>query len=84
MQTLVITNSPVDVSLVDVTTSAINVSLVDVTASEIVVPSSMTLVVVSNGSESRSCSTVVTSSDCSAVLSVKIRDRHVSTQPYSC
>ena len=83
MQTLVITNSPVDVSLVDVTTSAINVSLVDVTASEIVVPSSMTLVV-SNGSESRSCSAVVTSSDRSAVLSVKIRDRHVSTQPFSC
>jgi len=49
MQTLVITNSPVDVSLVDVTTSAINVSLVDVTASEIVAPSSKTLVVVSNG-----------------------------------
>jgi len=39
----------VDVSLVDVTTSAINVSLVDVTASEIVVPSSMTCVVVSDG-----------------------------------
>ena len=81
MQTLVITNSPVDVSLVDVTTSAINVSLVDVTASEIVVPSSMTLVVVSNGLESGLCSAVVTSTDCSEVRSVKIHDRHVSTQP---
>jgi len=69
----------VDVSLVDVATSAINVSLVDVTASEIVVPSSKTLVV-SNGSESRSCSAVVTSSDCSVVLSVKIHDRNVSTR----
>ena len=82
MQTLVITNSPVDVSLVDVT-SAINVSFVDVTASEIVVSSSMTLVDVSNGSETRSCSAVVTSSDCSVVLSVKIHDRNVSTQPFS-
>ena len=83
MQTLVITNSPVDVSLVDVTTSAINVSLVDVTASEIVVPSSMTLVV-SNGLESGPCSAVVTSTDCSEVRSVKIHDRHVSTQLFSC
>jgi len=82
MQMLVNTNSPVDVSLVDVTTSAFNVSLVDVTASEIVVPSSMTLIVVSNGSESRSCSAVVTSSDCSVVLSVKMHDRNVSTQPF--
>ena len=74
-QTLVITNSPVDVSLVDVTTSAIDVSLVDVTAFEIVVPSSKILVVVSNGSESLSCSAVVTSSDCFVVLSVKIYEK---------
>jgi len=83
MQTLVITISPVDVLLVDVTTSAIDVLVVDVTASEIVVPSSEILVVVSNGSESRSCSAVVTSSDCSVVLSVKIHDKNVSTQPFS-
>ena len=83
MQTLAITNLPVDASLVDVTTSAIDVSLVDVTASEIVVPSSKILVVVSNGSESRSCSAVVTSSDCSVVLSAKIHVKNVSTQPFS-
>ena len=83
MQTLVITNSPVDVSLVDVTTSVIDVLVVDVTASEIVVPSWKILVVVSNGSESRSCSAVVISSDCSVVLSVKIHDKNASTQLFS-
>jgi len=71
MQTPVITNSPVDVSLADVTASAV------------VVSSSMTLVVVSNGSESWSCSAVVSSIDFSVVLSVKTHDGNVSTQPFS-